>query len=178
MPRDPFQLSSVVTSQYSKTFFWKKFPENPLSHSPKVCLYGLSWSNKILYFSWVKSLIVSWLHKESSISTSTMVPAIHSISKKKKLLFFVSINQILKSVIGLMVKNHRLRHGQVTHIDSHLDWALTRVDRSLLGVTIHHIDSPRSVFISLVPANPRIPTVKLKIPGKAFFNPEFLLHST
>ena len=42
MPSDPFQLSSIVTSQYSKTFFfWKKFPENPLSHSPKVCLYGL-----------------------------------------------------------------------------------------------------------------------------------------
>ena len=41
MPRDPFQLSSVVTSQYSKTFFWTRFPENPLSHSPKLCLYGL-----------------------------------------------------------------------------------------------------------------------------------------
>ena len=41
MPRDPLQLSSVVTSQYSKTIFWKKFPENPLSHAPKVCLYGL-----------------------------------------------------------------------------------------------------------------------------------------
>ena len=40
MPRDPFQLSSVVTSQYSKKN-WKKFLENPLSHSPKVCLYGL-----------------------------------------------------------------------------------------------------------------------------------------
>ena len=47
MPRDPFQLSSVVTSQYSKIFFWKKFPENPLSHSPKVCLYGLNMVFKV-----------------------------------------------------------------------------------------------------------------------------------
>ena len=45
IPRDPFQLSFVVTSQYSKTFSLEKFPENPLSHSPKVCLYGLTMSN-------------------------------------------------------------------------------------------------------------------------------------
>ena len=32
-----FHLKFIVTSQYSKTFFfWKKFPENPLSHPPKL----------------------------------------------------------------------------------------------------------------------------------------------
>ena len=31
--RDPSQLCSAVTSQYGKNFFWKKFPENPLSHA-------------------------------------------------------------------------------------------------------------------------------------------------
>ena len=36
MPRDPFRLSSVVTSQYNFNFFWKTFPGDPLSHAPKV----------------------------------------------------------------------------------------------------------------------------------------------
>ena len=42
MPRDPLQLSSEMTPQYIKKIFWKKFPENPLSHSPKICLYRIS----------------------------------------------------------------------------------------------------------------------------------------
>ena len=40
-PPDPFQLSPVVTSQYLKNFFLEKVSGNVLSHTPKVCLYGL-----------------------------------------------------------------------------------------------------------------------------------------
>ena len=37
MPRDPFQLSSVVTSQYSKTFFLEKVS----GKSPESCSESL-----------------------------------------------------------------------------------------------------------------------------------------
>ena len=52
MPRDPFQLSSVVTSQYGKKFFWKKLPENPQCYAPNVCLYGLYLCGKIFDLDW------------------------------------------------------------------------------------------------------------------------------
>ena len=33
-----FEISNFILNHR----FWKEFPENPLSHSPKVCLYGLN----------------------------------------------------------------------------------------------------------------------------------------
>ena len=42
--RKLFPISvSISLPEFTKFHrFWKKFPENPLSHSPKVCLYGLN----------------------------------------------------------------------------------------------------------------------------------------
>ena len=61
MPRDPFQLSSVVTSQYSKIFFLEKVS----GKSPESCPESLPiWVNSMSHIIWRLYLLYihDWLH--------------------------------------------------------------------------------------------------------------------